>query len=75
MPTYEYRCRCGNAKDITKPMSESGRAEVCTCGEQMRRIFGGVQFAFGSWKPDGSACTPENALAEARMAGMEDGDE
>jgi|OM-RGC.v1.034407696 putative regulatory protein, FmdB family len=74
MPTYIYNCeKCGRTYEVVKPMSEAICPAYCErCGEQMIRVYGHVHFAFGAWKPTSAECTPENALAEARVAGFED---
>jgi len=40
MPTYCYTCtKCGDSKEVVKPMSQSCDPEECTCGYEMVRHF------------------------------------
>ena len=40
MPLYTYKCSCGNRHQVTKPMSESERPELCKkCSFVMSRDF------------------------------------
>jgi putative FmdB family regulatory protein len=40
MPTYSYECeKCGNHRDIVKPMRDSDKKHRCTCGSLMIRCY------------------------------------
>jgi len=40
MPIYEFVCdKCETKREVTRPMSEAGQGEKCSCGLLMRRVF------------------------------------
>lgn len=57
MPDYLYACdSCALSVDVTKPMADSARKEVCPlCSAEMRRVFAAVptHFKGGCWAKDG----------------------
>ncbi len=36
MPIYEYRCKCGNEREVRLPLEEYDQPQTCECGEAMR---------------------------------------
>ena len=75
MPIYDFACKCGRKDEVLRPMELASEPIPCECGGEMCRVYVMPHVAFGYWKPQSNECTPENALAEARLAGFEDGDE
>ena len=52
MPTYEFKCQCGESKEISLPLSDDPDAKGIRCSickKKMKRTF-----AFGSIKFNGS---------------------
>ena len=40
VPTYSYKCECGNTIEVVKPMSSSNTVETCQfCFKEMQRDF------------------------------------
>lgn len=37
MPIYEYRCECGNEREVIVTYEEATQSEMCVCGEAMQR--------------------------------------
>lgn len=72
MPIYGYRCKeCGANEEFTRPMSESGKEEVCKCGEKMVRNFGGVRCSADSYAvavvSDSLAMNPSQIAAHRKL--------
>lgn len=46
MPLYEYRCKCGESRELMFPMDKYPRSVKCSCGKRAvkRCIAGGFQF-------------------------------
>jgi predicted nucleic acid-binding Zn ribbon protein len=46
MPTYPYRCTCGHAEDIIKPIRDHDAPEVCRlCHQVMGKDYGSKDWA------------------------------
>ncbi len=37
MPVYEYRCKCGNERQVRLSFADGDRPQICECKESMRR--------------------------------------
>jgi putative FmdB family regulatory protein len=42
VPIYQYKCECGNAVEELQGINAE-HVFTCSCGKQMKRIFGGGQ--------------------------------
>lgn len=57
MPTYDYRCSCGETFDVVKTMSDAARAEHCpACSNVAERVFtkfyfSGAAVQEAEWNP------------------------
>ena len=41
MPRYDFKCgHCGTELEVVRPMCDSDKPWKCTCGKQMKRVFG-----------------------------------
>ena len=50
MPIYEYKCKCGNEREVRLPFTESDKSQTCECGKVMQR-----QMSVSSFVMKGSA--------------------
>jgi hypothetical protein len=41
MPTYPYKCICGQTREVIKPLKELDKTEFCECGLPMGRTIAG----------------------------------
>lgn len=70
MPTYLFYCpECGERKEIIKPMSQSGKREVCDCGASLIRDYAGEHVnsgnkEYGKTKFSDSLAVNPNQIAE-----------
>jgi len=39
MPIYQYRCDCGQNKELILPISERNNPRYCECGKEMGRVM------------------------------------
>lgn len=37
MPIYEYKCECGNEKEVLLPFQDADQPQICECGKVMQR--------------------------------------
>ena len=64
MPIYEYSCECGNQVEELQGINDE-HAFVCSCGEKMKRVFGGGQAIRIDFTP-GFDCQAGKVFSTAR---------
>jgi putative FmdB family regulatory protein len=54
MPVYDYKCECGATRTLTISIKESDFKMTCSCGKEMKRVFGvgAVTFKGSGWGKD-----------------------
>jgi putative FmdB family regulatory protein len=74
MPSYSFVCKhCGWTDDVTRPMDESDRPYICTCGRKMSRdIVADVPFVSGgeyrrAIHSDSLAISPDQRAAHEKQ--------
>jgi putative FmdB family regulatory protein len=69
MPTYNYKCECGNIIEADFLIEDYQPSIKCHCGKMAKRIF--TPPMLGVWeKPDYRQMNPENTKREMEAAGM-----